>query len=60
MEQPEELSSNDLDIIEESLLNSRKRIEEYQDYPTYEFKQQQLERINKVATKISSLIKARK
>ena len=60
MEQPEELSLSDLDIIRESLSYSRKRIDEYQDHPTYEFKHEQLARINNVATKVENIIKARK
>ena len=59
MEQPEELSLNDLEVIKESLTYSRKRIDEYQHHPDYEFKQQQLVRINNVATKVANLIKAK-
>ena len=60
MKQSEELSLGDLEIIKESLNYSRKRIEEYQDYPSYEFKQQQLTRIINVATKIANIIKTQK
>lgn len=60
MEQSIALSLSDLDIIKESLNYSRKRIEEYQDHPSYEFKQQQLARITNVATKVANLIKAGK
>jgi hypothetical protein len=60
MEQPEELSLSDLDVIKESLNYSRKNIEEYQHHPSYEFKQEQLARINNVAAKVSNIIKAKK
>ncbi|GAB3917195.1 hypothetical protein [Mucilaginibacter boryungensis] len=56
----ENLNLHDLEVIKESLSYSRKRIEEYQEHPSYEFKQQQLERINNVANKVSGLIQEQK
>jgi hypothetical protein len=44
---------NDLDIIKESLKFSKQRVEDYQDHPSYEFKQQQLAAIIEVAQKVA-------
>jgi hypothetical protein len=56
----QELSIAELDVIKESLQYSRKHIDEYKDYPSYEFKQEQLKRINDVAEKVSAIIKEKK
>jgi len=53
----EQLSLNDLDVILESLSYSKQRIADYQHHPSYEFKQQQLERINRTILKVRELRK---
>ena len=53
----EELSKEDLALIEESLKYTRKNFEEYQRYPSYEFKQQQLKRVNDTLAKIREIKK---
>jgi hypothetical protein len=53
----EKLNLHDLEVIKESLTYSRKGIDEYQEHQNYEIKQQQLDRINNVATKVSGIIK---
>lgn len=60
MSSTQELSLSDLNVIKESLKYSKQRIEDYQEHPSYEFKQQQLAPINEVALKISELLKAKK
>lgn len=50
-----ELTKEDLKFIEESLLYTRKRFEEYQSYPDYEFKQQRLKQVNDVLEKIREM-----
>lgn len=53
----EELSKEDLELIEDSLKYTRKNFEEYQRYPSYEFKQQQLKRVNDTLAKIREIKK---
>lgn len=50
-----ELTKEDLEFIEESLLFTRKSFNDYQDYPSYEFKQQQLKRVDDVLEKIREM-----
>jgi ppGpp synthetase/RelA/SpoT-type nucleotidyltranferase len=50
-----ELTKEDLDFIEESLLYTRKNFEEYQNYPSYEFKQQRLKRVNDILDKVRQM-----
>lgn len=51
------LTKSDLSMILESLKYTRKSFENYQDYPSYEFKLQRLEDVNSVITKIQELLK---
>ena len=50
-----QLTSDDVDVILTSLEYSKRATEEYRDYPTQEFKQDRLSRIDAVITKIRSL-----
>lgn len=50
-----ELTGQDWQIILESLKNTKLKFEEYQGYPTYEFKQQRVEEVNQLILKIKSL-----
>ena len=56
-----ELTKEDLEFIEESLLSTKKSFNDYQDYPSseskqrYEFKQQQLKRVDDVLEKIREM-----
>lgn len=52
------LSIDDIDVILESLKYSKLRIEEYQTYPSYEYKQQRLTMISDVVEKLRNLKKA--
>lgn len=51
------LTKSDLAMILESLVYTRKSFENYQDYPSYEFKLQRLEDVNGVIAKIQELLK---
>lgn len=51
------LTITDIDVILESLEYSRHYIENYPKYPSYEFKQKQLEGINNAEAKIRALKK---
>lgn len=56
-----QLTTDDIDVIMESLKYSKRAIEDYQNHPTHEFKRNQLERIETALTKLRSLRdKARK
>jgi len=50
-----ELTKEDLEFIKESLISIRKSFNDYQDYPSYEFKQQQLKRVDDVLEKIREM-----
>jgi len=50
-----ELTKEDLEFLKESLLSTRKSFNDYQDYPSYEFKQQQLKRVDDVLEKIREM-----
>jgi hypothetical protein len=49
------LTRDDIDLILESLKCYKDRIENYKDYPSYEFKQQQMRRAEAVIAKIKGL-----
>jgi hypothetical protein len=49
------LTSNDLDLILESLQDTKLNFERYDYYPTLEFKQSQLERVNTAIAKVRAL-----
>lgn len=53
----EQLNDNDFDVILESLKYYKLNIENYSGYPSYEFKQQQLQRADSVITKVKALRK---
>jgi hypothetical protein len=50
-----ELTKDDLEFIEESLLYTRKNFEEYQKHPSYEYKQRRLDRVNAVLNKVKQM-----
>lgn len=50
-----QLTSSDFDVILESLKYSKMHIENYDKYPSYEYKQKQLERVNTAANKVKAL-----
>lgn len=52
-----ELTIEDLDFILESLKYTRKSFEEYQEYPSYEFKQDRLKTVNDVMEKVRAVKK---
>jgi hypothetical protein len=49
------LTDEDWDLILESLGYTKKRFEEYDKYPTYDFKQEQIERVTQLISKIKSI-----
>ena len=51
------LTVEEIDIILESLRHTRKSVEEYDKYPTYEYKQQRIKAVNDVTEKIQVLKK---
>ena len=51
----EQLNANDFAVIIESLNHYKMNIENYRDYPSYEFKLKQLERVESAARKIRTL-----
>ena len=51
----DELTTGDFEVILESLRYSKQRIEDYRDHPSYEFKRQQVERVEKVMEKVRAL-----
>lgn len=51
----EELNAEDIDVILESLKHYKDRIENYKGYPSYEFKQQQMRRVESAISKMRGL-----
>ncbi len=51
-----ELTKNELTMILESLNYSIKSIEEYDKYPSYEFKQQRIKEVNNLIFKIKQMM----
>jgi hypothetical protein len=51
----EQFDSTDFDVILESLKHYKMNIENYSGYPSYEFKQKQLERVNTAEGKVKAL-----
>ncbi|WP_422355169.1 hypothetical protein [Roseivirga pacifica] len=49
------LKQQDLDLILESLKYSQKAYAEYQDYPSNDFRQQQIDKVEQVAKKIRDM-----
>lgn len=54
------LTLQDLSLIKESLKYTKLKFEEYQGYPSYEFKQGRVQEATEVLDKISNIIKANK
>lgn len=57
MQNEVQLTNEDLDFILESLKYTKKNFEDYQDYPSYEYKQSRLKTVNDLADKIKALKK---
>jgi wobble nucleotide-excising tRNase len=51
----EQLNDSDFDVILSSLKHYKTNIQNYSEYPSYEFKQQQLERVDNAMRKIKAL-----
>lgn len=51
----QELKAEDIDLILESLKYHKDRVENYKDYPSYEFTQQQMRRVESVIAKMRDL-----
>ncbi|MGN6396678.1 MAG: hypothetical protein ACTHMI_14000 [Mucilaginibacter sp.] len=58
MKNLEQLTLEDLSFIKESLKYTKLKFEEYQDYPSYDFKQGRIEEAADVLNKVSEIIKA--
>ena len=53
----DEITVEDLDFILTSLKYSRLKFEDYQHYPSYEFKQSRLDQVGGIIRKVSQLKK---
>lgn len=53
----EQLTKDDFDVIIESLTHYKMHIENYGDYPSYEAKQRQLDRVERATDKAKSMRK---
>ena len=53
----ETITIQDIDVILESLKNTKHIFENHQDYPSYEFKQKRITEVDDVASKLRSLKK---
>ena len=51
----DQFSINELEVILESLKYSKKTFEDYDKYPSYEFKTQRIKEINELILKVKSL-----
>jgi len=51
------LTIEDLKFIKESLAYTKHNFENYTEYPSYEFKQQRLNKVAEVAAKVNELLK---
>lgn len=50
----EKLTDDEFQLIKESLNYYKRNIAEYKDYPSYEFKQKQLQRVDVLLAKLKS------
>lgn len=57
MERLEQFSLEDLNVIKESLTYTKQKFEDYQSYPSYDFKLKRVNEVNDVLIKINDLIK---
>ncbi|WP_428327912.1 hypothetical protein [Mucilaginibacter sp.] len=58
MKNIELLTLEDLSFIKESLKYTKLKFEEYQTYPSYEYKQKRIQEAAEVLNKVSDIIKA--
>ena len=56
----EKLTQQELEMIREALNYTKRSIQNYEHYPSYEFKQQRLNEVDTVRQKISQMIKETK
>ena len=56
----EQLNDSDFDVIMTSLKHYKTNIENYAEYRTYQFKQQQLERVESAMSKMRALAASRR
>jgi len=57
MENLNPLTLEDLSFIKESLEYTRLKFEDYQGYPSYEYKQKRVQEANEVLKRVSDIIK---
>lgn len=55
----DQLTTEDLDLILQALGYQKQAFADYQDYPTYEFKQAQIARVESVIEKVRSIQNAK-
>ena len=55
----EQLNGSDIKIIIESLEYTKLRFEEYDKYPSYEFKQERIQQVNTVIEKLKKVNKSK-
>jgi len=54
----DQFSTKDLEVILESLMYTKKTFEDYDKYPSYEFKMQKINEINGLISKVKLLKKS--
>lgn len=60
MSQLETLTLEDLNVIKESLKYTKLKFDDYQGYPSYDFKQKRVNEVAEVLFKVSEIIKSKK
>ena len=55
----DQLTTEDLDLILQALGHQKQAFTDYKDYPTYEFKQAQVARVESVIEKVRAIRNAR-
>ena len=57
MQNEVQLTNEDLDFILESLKYTKRNFEDYEKYPSYEYKQSRIKTVNDLADKIKTIKK---
>lgn len=57
MQNEVQLTNEDLDFILESLKYTKRNFEDYEKYPSYEYKQSRIKSVNDLADKIKTIKK---
>jgi membrane-bound lytic murein transglycosylase MltF len=57
---PTQLTQQDLEFILESLKYTKLKFEDYQQYPSYEYKQERIKEVQDVMSKVKDILKETK